>query len=224
MRRASLLLAALVACAVPAAAPAASTDAAVDEYFGPFHMSALQIRMKIGDLGRRYHARTISDHDLIHDAAMDEAALRIWRNKYPKDTWLAPTAFHLEQLYQAVQSDEARKHARSLLAYIDRYFHDTKYGTIARLRIAQGFPPLHEETVVVASPSPRPLVTVPPSMSADAQNQTVPAAPGAPAPSAVPASSAAPGASPSATASAAPATSTVPIPSPAPSAKPGSRV
>jgi hypothetical protein len=162
--------------------------------------------MKIGDLGRRYNARTISDHDLIHDAAMDEAALRIWRNKYPKDTWLAPTAFHLEQLYQAVQNDEARKHAKSLLAYIDRYFHDTKYGKLARLRIAQGFPPLHDETVVVASPSPRPIVTVPPSQSADAQPQTTPASPGAPAPSAV--------ASPTAAASA------VPVPSAAPSAKP----
>jgi hypothetical protein len=223
MRSVSLLLTAVLLCAVPAAA--ASTDAAADEYFGPFHMSALQIRMKIGDLGRRYNARTISDHDLIHDAALEEAALRIWRNKYPKDTWLAPTAFHLEQLFQAVQSDEARKHATSLLAYIDRYFHDTKYGKIARLRIAQGFPPLHEESVVVAAPTPRPIVTVPPSMSADAPGNAVPAAAAG---SAEPVTSERSATSPttsSAPATPAPTPSALPAaPSPAPSAKPASRI
>ena len=128
--------------------------APADEYFGPQKMSALSIRMRIDELGRRYHARTISDADLLHDASLADAALHVWRDHYPRDSWLAPTAFHLEQLYQAVQSPEARAAATAELKYVAANFGSTTYAHMSRLRLAQGFPALRSETTVLATPNP----------------------------------------------------------------------
>ena len=116
-------------------------------------MSALSIRMRIDELGRRYHARTISDADLVHDASLADAALHAWRDRYPRDPWLAPTAFHLEQLFGAVQSPEARADATTELHYIVASFGTTRYGHLSRLRLAQGFPALRSETATVATPN-----------------------------------------------------------------------
>ncbi len=151
-----LLLTVFVAAAMPRAL-AAHIDmsaAPADEYFGAQNMSAIGIRMRVDKLGRRYHARTISDADLLHDAAIAESALRAWAAKYPRDPWLAPTSFHLEQLDQTVQSAAARVQATALLKYIAQQYGKTRYGHLSRLRLAQGFPPLHDESVVVATPNP----------------------------------------------------------------------
>ena len=128
--------------------------APADEYFGAQKMSALAIRMRIDELGRRYHARTIADSDLIHDASLADASLHAWRDRYPRDSWLAPTAFHLEQLYQAVQSPEARAAATAELHFIVANFGATRYAHLSRLRLAQGFPALGSETTVLATPNP----------------------------------------------------------------------
>ena len=130
------------------------SDAPADEYFGPQKMSALSIRMRIDELGRRYHARTISDGDLVHDASLADTAMHAWHDRYPRDSWLAPTAFHLEQLYQVVQSQEARAAATAELRYIVTNFGTTKYAHLSRLRLAQGFPALNSETTVLATPNP----------------------------------------------------------------------
>jgi hypothetical protein len=124
-------------------------------------MSPLSIRSMIGFLGRQYHYRTISDRDLLRKALMTEDALRKWRAKYPGDPWLPPTFFHLEQLYGAVQTEEARKHATGILKDVVRYYPDTKEGHLSRLRLAQGFPALMPETPLVipsATPAPQPSV------------------------------------------------------------------
>lgn len=156
-----MLVAALLLTAKPAPAagpyraapaPGVVAEAPADTYFGPFGMSPLSIRSRIGSLGRQYHARTISDHDLLRDALMAEDALRKWRAQYPADPWLAPTFFHLEQLYGAVQTDEARKHASEMLRDTVRYFPDTKYGHLSRARLRAGFPPLVAESPLVAPP------------------------------------------------------------------------
>ncbi len=117
-------------------------------------MSPLSIRSRIGFLGREYHARTISDHDLLRDALLTEDALRIWRREYPRDPWLAPTFFHLEQLYQAVQTAEARKHATEILRDIVQLYPSTKQAHWSRARLAAGFPPLVAESPLVATPAP----------------------------------------------------------------------
>lgn len=144
------------AAAASSAAPHAplSAQAPADEYFGALHMSAIGIRMRIDVLGRRYHARTESDDDLIHDAGDVASALKVWNQRYPNDTWAAPTAYHLAQLYEEVQTTDARSLARSAFAYVASAYPTSKFAHLARLRVAQGFPPLHGESPVVASPSP----------------------------------------------------------------------
>jgi hypothetical protein len=156
--------------------------APADEYFGPLGMSPLSIRTTIGLLGRQYHYRTISDRDLLRKALLTESALRKWRTAYPADPWLAPTFFHLEQLYQAVQSEEARKHATAILKDVIRYYPDTKQGHLSRWRLAAGFPPLVPE-----SPLAAPSVTAARPSSAD----SVPASDTAAAPGIGPVSAAA---------------------------------
>src|SRR5450755_2359975 len=132
-------------------------SAPADVYFGSSGMSPISIRTTIGFLGRQYHWRTISDRDLLRKALVTEDALRRWRTKYPKDPWLAPTFFHLEQLYQAVQTEEARKHATAVLRDVVLLYPDTKQGHLSRARLAAGFPPLVPETPLIASPaSPAP--------------------------------------------------------------------
>ena len=127
--------------------------APADEYFGPLRMSGLAIRMRIDVLGRRYHARTESDDDLLHDAGDVETALHLWFGRYPHDTWLSPTAFHLAQLYAVIQTPVARARASAAFRFVDASFGATHDAHLARLRIAQGFPALHVESPL-ASPTP----------------------------------------------------------------------
>ncbi len=164
----------------PAASPPASAAkkaaAPADEYFGPLKESPLAVRTGIDKLARAYKARTKSDHDVIHEAVDLENALRTWRHQYPRDPWLAPTAYHLAQLYAEVQTAEARKHATAMLHYVDANFGATKYGHDARLRLAQGFPALEAESPVVPSPAPPAAVDA----SAAAPSPAASGAPGAP--------------------------------------------
>jgi hypothetical protein len=142
-----LLVALLILAVESAAAP-------VDQYFGPMHFSPLSVRTRIDGLARAFHARYKTDHDVLHEAVDVENALRIWRHDYPRDPWLAPTAYHLAQLYAAVQTPEARKHATAMLKYVTTYFASTEYGRDARMRLARGFPPLRAESPVQPSPPP----------------------------------------------------------------------
>jgi hypothetical protein len=165
-------------------------SAPADVYFGAQGMSPLSIRSTIGFLGRQYHYRTISDRDLLRKALITEDALRRWRTKYPKDPWLAPTFFHLEQLYQAVQTEEARKHATAILKDVVANYPDTKQGHLSRSRLAAGFPALIPETPLLL-PSPTPAPQPSPSPSTPGGESPLPQ------PSAPAGASAAPSAQPS---------------------------
>ncbi|GAC1403524.1 MAG: hypothetical protein NVSMB64_05420 [Candidatus Velthaea sp.] len=187
-----------------------SPQAPADEYFGALHMSAIAIRMRIDVLGRRYNERTASDDDLMHDAADVDTALKAWLARYPNDTWAAPTSFHLAELYQDVQTPAARRKARDAFAYVGSHYATSKYGHLARLRLARGFPPLHDESPIVATPAPGGAGSATPNASA------------LPLASAVPSASALPGPHASSTASPATAQPSAP-PSPGkrlPSSKP----
>ena len=151
----------LLSLAWTAAAPlfasgtsAATRSAPADAYFGVLKMTPLEIRVKVDQLGRAYHARWSSDHDIIHEATFAESALRAWRNAYPRDPWLAPTAYHLEVLYAALQLPEGRKHAVAMARYVDQYWPTTPYGRTSRLRLSRGFPPIHAESPVHPTPNP----------------------------------------------------------------------
>ncbi|MBD5654812.1 MAG: hypothetical protein IAI50_06475 [Candidatus Eremiobacteraeota bacterium] len=141
--------------AVPSAAHVAlASQAPADEYFGPLRISAIGIRMRIDVLGRRYTARTENDGDLVHDAGDVETALKIWNERYPRDTWAAPTAYHLAQLYQEIQTTDARARARAALTYVASTYPDSKFAHFARLRLAQGVPALHDESPVMPTAAP----------------------------------------------------------------------
>ncbi len=154
--RATALLVALplFTLAAQAKPPVDASAAPLDEYFGKQKMSALGIRMRIGDLGRRLHAHTLADADALHDALILEDSYHAWDARYPRDGWLAPTAFHLEQLYAEVQLSDGRTHAIAMLHYIAGRFGSTKYGHLSRSRLAQGFPALQTPVAVTTTPSP----------------------------------------------------------------------
>jgi len=141
-------------------APAPATaDAPADEYFGPFKYSALSVRTKIDALARSYNERWQDDASLVHDALMVESSYRVWAQRYPRDKWLAPTAYHLAQLYQEVQTPDARAHALAMYQYVAKAFPASKEAHNARLRLRQGLPPLHPESPV--SPTPNPYAPTP---------------------------------------------------------------
>jgi hypothetical protein len=174
--------AAIVLAATTFAAAGISTDAPADEYFGPFKYSALSVRSKIGALGRAYNQRWEDDASIVHDAGLLESSLRVWAQRYPKDSWLAPTAYHLAQLYQEVQTQVARTHARAMYQFVAKTFPASKEAHFARLRLQQGFPALHPESPV--SPTPNPYASAAP-VGSEAPEATPNAAPSG-APSEVP--------------------------------------
>ncbi|HTW84537.1 MAG TPA: hypothetical protein VMD91_10745 [Candidatus Sulfotelmatobacter sp.] len=204
MKRSFAPLALVAAAVLLGVAAAPGADAPLDQYFGPFKMSALEVRERIDKLGEAYAKRWADDASLLHDAGMVESSLQAWAARYPHDHWLAPTAFHLAQLYQEIQTPQARARARAMYAYVVRAFPSSRQAHLARERLAHGFPPLHAESAV--RPTPYPYAT---------------AAPATPAASAAP--SPAPGTATSAPASSEPATGTpAPAASGTPPPKPGS--
>ncbi|HEY6236590.1 MAG TPA: hypothetical protein VIW69_15935 [Candidatus Elarobacter sp.] len=173
----------------PASPPPAakSPDAPADEYFGPFKYSAISVRMKINALGRSYHERWADDASIVHDALLVESSYRAWAQKYPRDRWMAPTAYHLAQLYQDVQTQDARNHARAMYEFLVKNYPASKEAHSARVRLSQGFPPLHAESPVAPTPSPYgPASPVPGALPSAAPSGTPATAPTT-APSASPA-------------------------------------
>ena len=139
----------------PQAKPSVRTLLApADQYFGPGKMSIVGMNTAIVNLGERYHVREIEDTDIVHDAKVVEAAIYLWHDKYPKDMGAISTAFKLEQLYQVVQSTNARSHATTVLKFIAKAAPQSSQAHLSRLRLAQGFPPLATETATHATPNP----------------------------------------------------------------------
>jgi hypothetical protein len=170
--------------AVTMSAVASPDDAAADQSFGPFKYSPISVRTKITALGRSYRERWADDASIVHDAGLVESSFRVWAQKYPKDRWLAPTAYHLAQLYQELQADDARAHARAMYEFLVKNYPSSKEAHFARLRLQQGFPAVHAESPV--SPTPNPYASA--AASAEPVASATPASPsGSPAPSASPA-------------------------------------
>lgn len=168
----------LLLAAATAAAGAASTDAPADKSFGPFKYTAISVRTKIDALARAYRERWESDDSVLHDAEMIQSSYDAWAQRYPHDRWLAPTAFHLAELYAQIQSPRARARAKSAFSFVAKTFPNTKEGHLSRLRLVQGFPPLKAETPV--QPTPNPYASEAPAPSASPQRSASPSASAAP--------------------------------------------
>jgi hypothetical protein len=152
-------------------AVAASSSAPADESFGPFKYTAVSVRTKIDALGRAYRERWADDASLVHDAGLVESSYRLWAERYPSDPWLAPTAFHLAQLYAEIQTPQARAKALETFRFVARTFPATREGHLARLRLQRGLPPPHRESPVRPTPNPYARSASPSSSAAASPSQ-----------------------------------------------------
>jgi hypothetical protein len=174
MRRACGPILALVATIGVSAA--ANSSAPADEAFGRFKYTAVSVRTKIDALGRAYRERWENDASLLHDAGLVEDSYRLWAERYPHDPWLAPTAFHLAQFYAEIQTPQARAKALEMFRFVAQTFPATREGHLARLRLQQGLPPLHNESPVRPTPNPyAPSAPASPSSAAPASPPPSPA-------------------------------------------------
>ena len=55
----------------------------------------------------------------------------------PRDTWIPPAILSLERLYAKVDSDEARAHAKSVMAWLVRDYPSSAPGKIGRRELAE---------------------------------------------------------------------------------------
>jgi hypothetical protein len=78
-----------IACAVTSAHAATMRDLApADEYFGQLRMSVLGIRNERNTLERRATSGDRNVAAMSGKLAMVDDAMRDWRARYPRDTWL----------------------------------------------------------------------------------------------------------------------------------------
>ena len=79
----------LVACLAPAVRAANMSDLApADQYFGQLKMSVLGIRNELNALERRAVGGDRNVAAMSGKLAMVDDAMRDWRARYPRDTWL----------------------------------------------------------------------------------------------------------------------------------------
>jgi len=79
----------IFACAAATAQAATMRDLApADEYFGQLRMSVLGIRNELNTLERRAAGGDRNVSAMSGKLAMVDDAMRDWRSRYPRDTWL----------------------------------------------------------------------------------------------------------------------------------------
>jgi hypothetical protein len=139
--------------------------APADEYFGKFKMSILGIRNTIKDMGLKVDAdQTHAVAIVMGSVALTEDAMRDWETKYPRDTWLPPAILSLERLYAKVDSDDARAHAKKVMAWLVHDYPSSAPGKIGQKELA--------ENRVGVKPAPQPTSS---SASVAGDDLTVPA-------------------------------------------------
>lgn len=144
----SVLLAALLAAAaaLPSsagtpAAPArtALTDLApADEYFGPTHISILEIRHRILAIKNDLHRGRTGAAGALHTAGTITDAFYDWTNRFPHDPWIARTGWELATLYEELPGQSAHDHAVALLGYVSAHFSGTKFAQSSSADLARG--------------------------------------------------------------------------------------
>lgn len=176
-----------------ALAASKSSEAPADRYFGPQKMSAIGVRTRIDMLARNYDRRWQDDAGIYHDALLVQQSLEAWAKQFPHDSWLAPTAFHLAQLYQKLHLDAARSSALAEYKFVAQNFPKTPQAHASRIRLQQGLPALADETPVSPTPnpyasaaSPSPSPSVAPSITPSPEPAASPSASPTPAPQRTP--------------------------------------
>jgi hypothetical protein len=101
----------LGATALPTFAQTSPTLAPADRYFGRMQMSIIEIRNRLKDLTLLAEARPDEAPQVLGKAELVEDALRSWARQFPGDPWIPKFSFNLVQLYDKLNSDDARQHA-----------------------------------------------------------------------------------------------------------------
>ena len=138
-------------------------------------MSSLRVRYEVMQLKARYETHRLLPNEVEHLLLFAEDALHDWAAHYPKDPWLASTAFELAQLYAELPGTTARDHAVALFDYVTSQFPTTSYARKSRAQLHRGLAikPL-PAWAITPSPSPvaSPKPTVPPPSAAPSPSAT----------------------------------------------------
>jgi hypothetical protein len=112
--------------------------APADEYFGRLKLSILGIRNTIKDMGLKADADPAhADKAVMGSVALTEDAMRDWEKKYPQDTWIPPAILSLERLYAKVDSDDARDHAKTVMAWLVHDYPVSAPGKVGKKELAE---------------------------------------------------------------------------------------
>lgn len=132
----------------------AATAAPADQYFGRLKMSTLRVRYETMQVKKRYESHELDSEQAEHLLLLTEDAFHQWAALYPKDPWLASTAYNMAKVYTELAGAAARNHAVALFVYVKAHFPTTSYAHESRDALHRG--------VVV---KPQPASTVEPSSS-----------------------------------------------------------
>ena len=133
MKRMVLALAlALTMCgsALPAMAVDTSDLAPADQYFGHLKMSILGIRNSLKDLSASLDVHPENADHIFDKAVLVEDALRDWQSKYPRDPWIPRYTFSLAQLYDKIQTDDARVRSHETMQWLIATYPESEFAQL----------------------------------------------------------------------------------------------
>jgi hypothetical protein len=144
--------------------PAASQEAPVDNYFGHFGQSILEVRNRIVTVQGEPDT-TLQTADGLNSLEHIDDAVVVWKAQYPHDPWLAAVLAHLFECY--VRAGKAHgAHATALLEALVANFPDSKEAaealrTYARADFASDSPATATPATATAATAPiQPATTV----------------------------------------------------------------
>lgn len=130
--------------------------APADEYFGRLKMSILGIRNTIRDMGLRADADPAHAAAILGTVTLAEDAMHDWEHKYPHDTWIPPAILSLERVYAKVDSDDARTHAKLVMAWLVRDYPGSAPGKLGKSELERDLVGVKPQAAVDPSAAPLP--------------------------------------------------------------------
>ncbi|MFN2528040.1 MAG: hypothetical protein ABR584_04925 [Candidatus Baltobacteraceae bacterium] len=119
---------------------AAASNAPADKYFGRLKYSALRVRFTTQQLKTAYERHKKLPGDVEHMAAFTVEAFYEWAHTYPKDRWLASSAYGIAQLYEELPGTGARSEALRLLTFISTSYPGTLQARASARDLRGGLP------------------------------------------------------------------------------------
>jgi hypothetical protein len=154
------VLALTLAAAAPPAPVPSPGNAPGDRYFGKLKMSGLGIRYSIQHLRNELERHERSQDDTFAKLKFSEDALFDWAARYPKDSWLAQTAFAMAKLDEEIATPASLSAARRIYIFIRDTFAKTTYVKYATQSVA-----VLRSGLATPRPTPVPTPVPTPSLS-----------------------------------------------------------